>query len=58
MDKVLSSRVLIIATIAYGITIGILGVLGTRSVGIVATIGAMILGGLWAVRGLLVKRSS
>jgi hypothetical protein len=57
MDKVLSARVLIIATVVYGASIGVLGALGTGAVGIFATIGAAILGVGWVVRELLVKRS-
>jgi hypothetical protein len=57
MDKVLSSRILILATVVYGATIGILGAFGADNIGIIATIGAAILGVGWVARGLFTKRT-
>jgi hypothetical protein len=58
MDKILSARVLIIATVVYGATIGILGALGTAGIAVFATIGAAVLGVGWVARGLFIKRTS
>jgi hypothetical protein len=51
MNAILSTRVLLVLTIVYGGVIAILGAIGTSAVGLVAVIGAVIIGGLWAVRG-------
>jgi len=56
MDSKLSARLLVILSICYGITIAILGAVGSSAIGIVAVVGALVLGGLWAVRGLLNRR--
>jgi hypothetical protein len=53
MDPKLSARLLIVLSICYGITVAILGALGSSAIGIVAVVGALVLGGLWVVRGLL-----
>jgi hypothetical protein len=47
-----SSRLLVVLSICYGIAIGILGFLGSSAITIVAVIGALVIGGLWAVRGM------
>jgi hypothetical protein len=57
MNSILSSRVLVVASIVYGIAIAILGVLGSPATALVATIGALVIGGLWAVRGVLTRKS-
>ena len=57
MSSILSSKVLIVASVCYGITIAILGAASSAAVGLVATIGALVIGGLWAVRGLFIHRS-
>jgi hypothetical protein len=57
MNSILSTKVLVVASIAYGIAIAILGVVGSSATGLVATIGALVIGGLWAVRGVLTKKS-
>ena len=46
-----TSRLLLVLSICYGITIGILGTLGSPALTIVAVIGALVIGGLWAIRG-------
>ncbi|MPZ88967.1 MAG: hypothetical protein GEU81_13020 [Nitriliruptorales bacterium] len=56
MKLKLPSSVLFGLTIAYGVVIAILGALGSEAVGMVAFIGALIVGGLWAVRGVLEDR--
>jgi hypothetical protein len=55
MKAILSTRVLVVASICYGIAIAILGVLGSTATAIAATIGALVLGGLWAIRGVLLR---
>ena len=42
---------MLVLTICYGITIAILGTLGSPALTIVAVIGALVIGGLWAIRG-------
>jgi hypothetical protein len=56
MNPQLSARILIAASICYGITIAILGYLGSSAIATVAVIGALVLGGLWAMRGIFIKR--
>lgn len=51
-----SAVLLTVATIALGITIAILGYLGSSVVGPVAFIGALVVGGLWAVRSIVLDR--
>jgi len=56
MDPKLSSRVLVALSAAYGITVGILATLDSPAMTTVAVVGAMVLGGLWVIRGLFVNR--
>ena len=56
MNPRLSARLLIAASIAYGITIGFLGYLGSSALTTVAVAGALVLGALWAVRGIFLNR--
>jgi hypothetical protein len=56
MNSGLSAKLLIAASIVYGITIGFLGYLGSSAVGIFAVAGALVLGALWAIRGVFIKR--
>lgn len=58
MDPKSSSRALVTLSLAYGITIGILAALDSSATTPVAIIGALLLGVLWAVRGMLLKRSA
>jgi hypothetical protein len=55
MKSVLSTQVLVVLSICYGIAIAILGTLGSSATALVATIGALVLGGLWAIRGVLLR---
>jgi hypothetical protein len=55
MTKELSSRILVGLSVLYGITIGVLAALDVP-VAAVAIVGAAVLGGLWIVRGLVVRR--
>jgi hypothetical protein len=56
MGSKLSAPLLVILSICYGITVAILGALGSSAIGIVAVVGALVVGGLWAVRGILTRR--
>ncbi len=50
MNPQLSTRILIVLSIAFGITVAILGVTESSALDTVALIGALVIGGLWAVR--------
>ena len=56
MTPRLSAQLLITASIAYGITIAFLGYLGSSALTTVAVAGALVLGALWAVRGIFINR--
>jgi hypothetical protein len=56
MDQKTSGLVLVILSVAYGITVGILGYFGSSVLVSFTVIGALVLGGLWVVRGLLANR--
>ena len=58
MDPKLSSRVLVALSIAYGVTVAILGALDSSAISVFAIVGALVLGGLWAVRGMLLRRDN
>jgi hypothetical protein len=46
----------VILSIVYGGTVAVLGLLNSPAIAIVALVGALIVGGLWAVRGVLSRR--
>lgn len=56
MNSRLSGKLLIAASIIYGITIAFLGYLGSSAVTVVAVAGALVLGALWAIRGIFNNR--
>ena len=56
MSPQLTTRLLIILSICYGVVIGILGALDSPAVSTVAVIGAMVIGALWAIRAVLPRR--
>jgi hypothetical protein len=56
LNAKLSARILTALSILYGITLGIVATLHPSSIVPVAVVGAMVLGGLWAVRGIFVAR--
>jgi hypothetical protein len=58
MSPKLSARILIALSICYGILVGILGALNSSALGAVAIAGAIVLGGLWAIRGVLTNRGN
>jgi hypothetical protein len=57
MTPQLANRVLLVLSIVYGSAIAILAVLDSSALTNFAVIGAIVLGGLWAVRGLLFSRN-
>ncbi|HEV2087462.1 MAG TPA: hypothetical protein VGR21_04025 [Cryptosporangiaceae bacterium] len=57
MSPKLSSQILVLLSIAYGVTVALLAVLGAgRAVGLFAFIGASVLGLLWVARSFFMKR--
>jgi hypothetical protein len=55
MSPKLANRVLLVLSIIYGTGIAILAVLNSSAVATVAVVGALILGALWAIRGVVVS---
>jgi hypothetical protein len=56
MNRQLSAKILIAASICYGITLAFLGYLGSSAVTTVAVAGALVLGAGWAMRGIFTNR--
>jgi hypothetical protein len=56
MNSKRSAQLLVILSIVYGGTVAVLGLLNSSAIAIVALVGALIVGGLWAVRGVLSRR--
>jgi hypothetical protein len=56
MNAILSQRVLVILSIVYGLTVALVGAFD-GPVGPVAIVGALVIGGLWALRGVIASRS-
>jgi len=50
-----SSRALFVLSLIYGGVIAVLAILGSSALTIVAVIGALVIGGLWAVRGMFIS---
>lgn len=57
MDPRIANRVLIALSSCYGALIAILAILNSSAVSVVAVIGAIVLGLLWSIRGLFVRRN-
>jgi hypothetical protein len=55
MTKELSSRILVGLSILYGVTIAVLAAVDVP-VTVVAIVGAVVLGALWILRGLVLRR--
>jgi len=51
-----SSRILVLLSMAFGVTVGALAILGSGAVGAFAAIGGMVLGLLWVARSFFMKR--
>jgi Flp pilus assembly protein TadB len=49
-----SSRWLLVLSFVYGGVIAVLALLSSPALTIVAVIGALVIGGLWAVRGMFI----
>ncbi|MBL7258615.1 hypothetical protein [Paractinoplanes lichenicola] len=56
MNGILSTRLLVLLSIAYGITVGLVSVLD-GPVSTVAIVGALLIGLLWTARGMLRLRA-
>jgi hypothetical protein len=54
----MSTRILVLLGMLYGITLAVLGYLGSKQIGLVAVVGALLLGFLWAARSILGKKPS
>ncbi len=55
MNPKTSAQILVVLSLAYGITIGILGALESSALTTVAIAGALVLGALWAIRGMIAR---
>jgi len=55
MTKQTSTRILVLASMAYGMTVAILAIFASGAVGAFAVIGAMVLGLLWVARSFFAK---
>jgi hypothetical protein len=53
MNPRVSAIIIVLLSIAYGITVGILGALNSPATTTFAIIGAFVLAGLWVMRSLL-----
>jgi hypothetical protein len=56
MDRKLSRQILVVLTIVYGCTVAALGFFESPALGPVAVVGALVIGGLWAIRGAFLDR--
>jgi hypothetical protein len=57
MDPRIANRLLIALSSCYGALIAILAILNSSAIALVAIIGAIVLGLLWSIRGLFVRRN-
>ncbi|MBO0867112.1 MAG: hypothetical protein J2P15_00965 [Micromonosporaceae bacterium] len=57
MDPRIANRILIGLSSCYGALIAILVFVDPSAIGLVAIIGAIVLGLLWSIRGLVVRRN-
>ena len=57
MDPRIANRVLIALSSCYGALIAILAILNSSAIAVIAVIGAVVLGLLWSIRGLFVRRN-
>jgi len=57
MSGQLATRLLVVLSIVYGVTIGLLGSFGSPALTSVAIVGAAVLGALWAIRGVVFGRN-
>jgi hypothetical protein len=58
MDPRIANRVLLALSSCYGGLIAILAILNSSAIAVVAIIGAIVLGLLWSIRGLFVRRNT
>lgn len=53
-----SSRIIVLLSMVFGCTVGVLAIVGSSAVGLFAIIGGMTLGLLWTARAMLMKRAA
>lgn len=58
MDPRIANRVLVALSSCYAGLIAILAILNSSAIDVVAIIGAIVLGVLWSIRGLFVRRNT
>jgi hypothetical protein len=56
MSPKTSARILVALSIAYGVAIGILGTFNSSVITPVAVVGALVIGGLWVIRGVFTDK--
>ncbi|WP_162293020.1 hypothetical protein [Actinophytocola xinjiangensis] len=56
MDRKRLNAVMLVASLVFGLTIGVLAVTGSDAVGLVSMIGGGLLGICWATSGLFTSR--
>jgi hypothetical protein len=56
MNSKTSARLMVVASMVYGITVGLLGALDSGATTVFAVVGACVLGLLWVIRGLFASR--
>lgn len=56
MNRKRAAQILLILSIALGVTIALLGAFDSPAVATVAIIGALAIGGMWAVWGIVFDR--
>jgi hypothetical protein len=56
MDPRLSARLLVVLSLVYGGTVAILGALGSSALVVFSIVGAVVIGVLWAVRGVFLPK--
>jgi len=58
MNRQTTERIMVLLSMAFGITVAALAMLDSDGVGIFAVIGGMVLGFLWVTRAVLTRDSS
>lgn len=56
MRSTLTQRNLVVLSIAYGVLIALLAVVARPAVPVAAIVGALLIGGLWVLHGILEDR--
>lgn len=56
MTSILSARLLTALSIAYGLLVALIAVFAESALSAVAIVGALVVGGLWALKGVFSDR--